>query len=225
MVSTLAVIAAAGVLMWTAIARPTPTLKAAAGEAATITDVTEVIAASHLTNIIGTGPIALVEFTDFQCPFCAKHATETMPTLKRELFDTGKARYAVVNLPLAMHAEARNAAEAAECAAAQGQYWPMHDLLFAEQKLIPAASGERFSGQAKALGLDVAAFNTCLTNDTTLPKILADQAEAKRLDVTGTPAIFLGRVRPDGGVDLVKRVHGALPADVILGEVARLTKG
>jgi len=192
---------------------------AAAAPPPPTSDVKATIDATHLTHVAGSGSIAIVEFSDFQCPFCARHATETLPALRKDLIDSGKARYIMLNLPLAMHPQAIPAAEAAECAAAQGKYWEMHDLLFEKQKELANAD---YMAYARRLGLDAERYATCLSDDRTMAKIKADEKEAERLGVNTTPALFVGRVRPDGGVDLLRRVNGARPLSVFTDEVAKL---
>ena len=125
MVSTLAVIAAAGVLVWVLLVKQPA--DAAAAAAPGIADVTETLDAALVRNVTGAGPLAIVEFTDFQCPYCKQHAEQTAPTLLKKI--AGKARYVSMHFPLGMHPQAIPAAEAAECAAEQGKFWEMHAAL------------------------------------------------------------------------------------------------
>lgn len=214
--STVLVIVASSGLVWTlsfkqpAVPPPPPP---------PISDVKETIEAKYLTHVEGTGPIAIVEFTDFQCPFCAKHQSDTVPTLRKELVANGKARYVTMHLPLPIHPQAISAAEAAECAAEQGKFWEMHALLFEKQKELPTAN---LADYATSLGLARAAFVDCLNGDAALTKVKADEAVANALQVNSTPTLFIGRMRKDGGVDLMRRVRGALPADILMEEVAKL---
>lgn len=187
-----------------------------------VADVTGTIAKERLRNVVGTGPIAIIEFSDFQCPYCARHATETMPGLITQLINTGAARYAVVNLPLAMHPEAIPAAEAAECAAEQGKYWQMHGALFEGQQGLATMNYGLVAG---AIGVDVGRFDACLAADAALARVQADAKDAERLEVRSTPTLFLGRVQKDGGVDLVRQLRGALPVETFVAEVAKLTHG
>jgi protein-disulfide isomerase len=128
-------------------------------------------------------------------------------------------RYVAMNLPLALHPNANAAAEAAECAAKQGKFWEMHDVMFTKQKEIATAD---YAAYARDLGIDTARFETCLESDDGLAKVMADQAVATRLDVKSTPTLFIGRVRPDGGVDLLRRIGGAYPFSVFVDEIAKL---
>ncbi len=138
--------------------------------------------------------VTIVEFTDFQCPFCRRYTTETMPQLKQDYIDTGKVKYVLKNFPLTqIHPQAVLAAETAECAGEQGKYWEMHDKLFGEQKQWSGNSDavSVFKGFAKDLGLDEKAFDECVTSERYKDKIMADQKEGIAAGVTGTPAFFI----------------------------------
>ena len=112
--------------------------------------------------MLGTpeAPLTLIEFSDYQCPFCRRFAETTLPALKRDYIETGKLRYVFRDFPLdRLHPHARKAAEAAHCAGDQGQYWAMHDLLFQHQQALQV---ERLKGYARQLGLNARAFEACL---------------------------------------------------------------
>jgi protein-disulfide isomerase len=114
---------------------------------------------------------------------------------------------------------ALKASEAAECASKQGRFWEMHERLFANSATL---SPDGFVRHAESIGLDGDAFSECLEHRQTLEKIRDDQAEGRRLGVTGTPAFFLGMVRADGGIDLVRRIRGSVPSEVFTTHVAKL---
>jgi len=215
--STLLVIAAASGLLWTTFVKK-PALAATPAVGAVV-DVSDILDAKYVTKVGGTGPVAIVEFSDFQCPFCARHAKDRMPELKRTLIDSGEARYVHVHLPLGMHEQAVPAAEAAECANEQGQFWPMHDLLFEKQAELPTADFVAYAGQ---LQLDVDRFERCVRDDLALARVTAEQKEADRLRVGGTPTFFVGRVRADGGIDLRRRLNGGATAADFVAEVKAL---
>lgn len=217
MFSTVAVIAAAGFLSWSVYRGSQPE---AVSAAPVVVDVDLTIGPEFVRNVAGSGSLVVVEFTDFQCPFCARHASQAVPALGREL--AGTARYVVVNLPLAMHPHAVPAAEAAECAAEQGKYWEMHDALFARQSELAATN---YGLVAAALGVDVGKFDACLQADAALARVKADAALASRLGVKATPTSFIGRMNSDGGADLLKQINGAAPAETFAAEVAKLSKG
>jgi protein-disulfide isomerase len=131
-------------------------------------------------------PVTVVEFSDFQCPFCAR----VNPTLaKIQETYAGKVRIVFRDLPLLnIHKNAGHAAEAAHCANDQNKFWEMHDRLFAnQQKLAPADLKEH----AVALGLDAAAFNQCLDSGKYTADWRRDSEEASRLGLSGTPAFFI----------------------------------
>lgn len=150
--------------------------------------------------------VVLLEFSDFQCPFCGRYARDTFPRIARDFVATGKVRYVFRNFPLAAaHPLAAKAAEAAECAGDQGKYWPMHKRLFAEQAaLTPSALAE----DAQALGLDPARFDACLQGQKTA-RLEADKGAGTRLGVRATPTFFVGRVEADGKVRIVRKITGA----------------
>ncbi|RUA17852.1 MAG: hypothetical protein DSY55_01335 [Clostridia bacterium] len=151
-------------------------------------------------------PVTITEFTDYQCPFCQRHASQTMPGLK-EYIDSGKVRYILKNFPLTqIHPKAVIAGEAAECAGEQGKYWEMHDKLFENQKQWAESSDalKVFKGFAKELGLDEKAFETCVSSDRYKDKLMADQKEGVNAGVSGTPAFFIND----------QFLNGAQPLDV-----------
>ena len=151
-------------------------------------------------------PVTLVEFTDYQCPFCRRFQTETWPQLKRRYIDTGQVRFIVRDLPLSFHSNARPAAEAAHCAGEQGRFWPMHaGLLGKDADLTPHGLEER----ARSLGLDLARFRACVAANKYEPAIAANAAEAGALDIRGTPAFVVGAAA-HGELDGLL-LEGALP--------------
>src|SRR5688572_11937738 len=106
--------------------------------------------------------VAVIEFSDYQCPFCSRYVTESLPQLAKEYIDTGKVKYVWRDLPLDFHKQAFKAAEAAHCAGEQGRFWEMHDVLFANQKnLMP----EDLTRHAAGLQLDASQFQQCLSSD------------------------------------------------------------
>ena len=154
-------------------------------------------------------PVTIVEFTDFQCPFCGRHATTTLPQLRKEYVDKGLVRYVVRNNPLPMHPFARRAAIAARCAAEQSPaaYWRYHDGLFAGQA---ALADSTFDALAQADGLDLARFDRCRMDKATAERIDADVAAASKAGFRGTPTFVIGRVQPDGTVR-GEAIEGAYP--------------
>lgn len=135
-------------------------------------------------------PVTVVEFTDYQCPFCRQHSVNTLPEIVRDYVDTGKLRYVIREMPVERsHPLAVKAAEAARCAGNQGKYWEMHDMLFKNQgKFQP----EELKAHAQAAGLDAERFAQCLDSGEKTQEVRADQSAGLRAGVRGTPAFFLG---------------------------------
>jgi len=138
-------------------------------------------------------PITIVEFSDYQCPYCLRHFQQTMPQLKKEYIDTGKVRYVFKDFPLSFHEKAVPAALAAECAGEQGKYWEMHDKLFGEQSrwVKESKPTDVYKEFAKELGLDTKQFNECLDSQKYADEIMADMKEGRDAGVQGTPAFFI----------------------------------
>ena len=132
-----------------------------------------------------TASIQVVEFSDFQCPFCAR----VVPTVARIEEEYGD-RVAIVfkHLPLKMHGKAPAAHAAAEAAHLQGKFWEMHDLIFANQREMNDAT---YRGYAQQLGLDIERFDREVASALVKQRVEADTAEAARLGVTGTPSFFV----------------------------------
>ncbi len=136
-------------------------------------------------------PLTIVEFSDYQCPFCGRHVKDTLPKLEADYIKTGKVKYIFRDFPLeSIHKEAAAAAAAAHCAGDQGKYWEMHDHLFANQRAIALAA---FSDDAKTLGLDVATFETCMKDGKYTEEVKKDVADGVQIGITGTPTFFLAR--------------------------------
>lgn len=138
-------------------------------------------------------PITIVEYTDFQCPFCGRHYQQTYPQIVEQYVDTGIVRYVFKDFPLNnIHPEAAKAAEAARCAGDQAAYLAMHDILFERQNEWSGKDPiEIFNGYAEEIGLDGGIFEQCLSNGTYASAVDADLQEGIDLGVTGTPAFFI----------------------------------
>jgi protein-disulfide isomerase len=154
--------------------------------------------------------VAVIEFSDYECPFCSRHALNTLPALTKEYIDTGKVRYVFRNLPLeSIHPNAMRAAVAAECAGEQGKYWQLHDRMFANQRALDLTT---LVNHSKAEGLDATRFQQCVSSDKYTAKIRADQAEAERVGATSTPSFFVAVLTPgDSKARAVRLIRGAHP--------------
>lgn len=154
-----------------------------------------------------TARVVLIEFSDFECPFCSRFTQSTLADIKSRYVESGQVQIAFRHFPLVqIHSRAMKAAQAAECAGAQGRFWPMHDAIFADQSRIAAAD---LLEKARGLDLDDKAFSRCL--DGSDAKITSDISAARTLEVSGTPTLFVGLRRADGRVDVKRRITGAVP--------------
>ena len=131
-------------------------------------------------------PVTIVEFSDFECPFCRA----LFPTLQKIESDyKDKLRVIYLQFPLAsMHTHARKAAEASLCAYEQDKFWQFHDAMFTDQQHLAV---EDLKQKAEKLSLDKKAFNTCLDSDKYLAEIQSDMEEGVRVGISGTPAMFI----------------------------------
>jgi protein-disulfide isomerase len=156
--------------------------------------------------------VVLVEFSDFQCPFCAQASNGALLEVNRDFIKTGKVRYAFRHFPLEdLHPNAAAAAEASECAAVQGRFWEMHQLLFDNQKALAPADLSRYAGMLK---LDAKAFDGCMEKRTFAERVKQDKAAGAAAGVSGTPSMLIGTARPgEPVVTLSRLVVGAVPYD------------
>jgi protein-disulfide isomerase len=166
------------------------------------------ISHSEMTHVRGSGRIALVEFSDFECPFCSRHANTTARTIATKWLSPGYIRHVFFNYPLPIHSSARKASEAVECASNQGRYWEMHERLFAS---FPALQFRDLMAHASRVGVDSTTFAACLDSGETTARVERDIEVGRRLGVSSTPVFFIGTVEEDGGVRLVRRIDGAVP--------------
>src|SRR5580692_1385114 len=162
-------------------------------------------------------PLTLLEFTDYQCPYCRRFQAETWPQIKKNYIDTGKLRFIVRDLPLQFHSSALPAAEAAHCAGEQGKFWEMHHALLTGDDLLANGGIER---RAKALGLDNERLQNCMKADRYESAIARNIAAADALDIHGTPAFVIGRMA-NGGLE-GQLVDGAQPYDEFDGALKQL---
>jgi protein-disulfide isomerase len=155
--------------------------------------------------------VALVEFSDFQCPFCGEYARQTFGRILDEYVKNGRIRYVARSFPLReSHPLAEGAAEAALCANEQGRYWEIHEWFFKHQQRLDRAS---IREDAKVIGLDSAAFERCLETGRYVPMIAKDVEEGQDLGIRGTPSFFLGYADANDPNEIraIKSLSGALP--------------
>lgn len=212
--ATLLVIVAAGTVIWRQFAP--------AGQSARprIEDASGSVAANLVTTARGDGPVVLVEFADFQCPFCGKHAREVEPRIRKEFIQTGVVRQVFLNMPLPNHPRAEPASKTALCADRQGKFWEMYEALF--QAPTALEDGDLLA-KADALGLDLPALQRCVASDDPKATIDRHKEAAQKFGVRSTPSFFLGVLQADGSVALKKRLNGALPYEDFRTAILGLT--
>tara|TARA_Y100000310_G_scaffold38326_1_gene35938 strand:+ start:11410 stop:12180 length:771 start_codon:yes stop_codon:yes gene_type:complete len=142
-------------------------------------------------------PVTIVSFEDYQCPFCKKAFDQTLPLLKKEYIDTGKAKLVFRDYPLGFHPEAGPAAEASECADDQGKFWEYHDELFNNQQSLGRDLYIKLAGD---LGLDVDKFTQCIDNGDFKQEVQNDFSYGSQVGVSGTPTFFINGVKLVGAV-------------------------
>lgn len=144
-------------------------------------------------------PVTIIEFSDFNCGFCGRFATETL----KQITDTygDQVRIVYRDLPIIGGQESVNSAVAAECAAEQGKFWEYHNLLFENAQ---ARGRDAYVAFAQELGLDTAAYSTCLDDPAMLEEVRLDFIDGQSLDITGTPHFIVNN----------RKVSGAQPFDV-----------
>jgi len=152
-------------------------------------------------------PVTIVEFSDFQCPFCSRFFQQTLSQIEENYINTGKVKFVYRDLPLdSLHPNARPTHIAAECADEQGKFWEYHDILFLNQAKWKDLASEDLENSlkkyAQVLGLDVPSFETCLSSDEIADEVNRDALEARSYGTTGTPTFFIGTEK-DGFIKLV----------------------
>jgi len=150
--------------------------------------------------------VTLIEFTDYECPFCKRHYTDTLPEILKNYVDTGKVKYVVRDYPLSFHPAAQKASEATECAAEQNKFWEMHDKIFGTQGTWGSDAIASFKKYATDIGLNASTFNTCLDSGAMAAEVNADLADGSAAGISGTPGFWI--VSDDGQS---KSISGAYP--------------
>ena len=165
-------------------------------------------------------PLTLLEYSDFTCGYCTKFFRETWPRLLTKYVETGKVRFVYRDYPRSDQGVGVEAAVAARCAGAQGQYWPMHDRLFSERGRLDSGL---FKGYAKVIGLDPTAFAKCFDEREYLESIFQDRQEANRWGFHGTPGFILMRtVSGSTEKEPAVAIPGAVPFEDFAEEIDRM---
>lgn len=136
-------------------------------------------------------PVTIVEFSDYECPFCGRFYQQTFLQINEKYIKTGKVKFVYRDFPLSFHTQAQKAAEAAECAGEQGKYYEMHDLLFTKG-VQEGVTG--FKQYAKEIGLDTTKFNSCLDSGQMASEVKKDMADGAAAGIQGTPGFFVNGV-------------------------------
>lgn len=152
-------------------------------------------------------PVTMVEFTDYQCPFCQRFHVATFGEIKKNYIDTGKVRFYSRDLPLvSLHPDALRAAQASRCAAEQNQFWTLRDRMVAAPDKLDMNS---LAGIAGELKMDVGAFRSCVESGKYISAITTDVERAQQIGANGTPTFVIGKSTAEG-VD-GELIEGALP--------------
>lgn len=140
-------------------------------------------------------PVTIIEFSDFECPFCTRFYEQTLPLIEENYIKTGKVKFIYRDFPLSFHKNAQKAAEAAECADEQGKFWEMHDKIFENQNALDVTSLKQY---AKDLGLDTTKFDSCLDSGKYADEVQRDFTDGQSYGVSGTPTFFINGIEVVG---------------------------
>lgn len=162
-------------------------------------------------------PLTLVEFTDYECPFCRQFHIATFEKLRKDYIETGKLRFISRDLPLDFHKLSFGAATAARCAGEQGKYWEMrHVLIVNADRLAPPA----LVTYAHDLGVDTTLFQSCMQGGKFAGEIRRDMEDAQKVAVTATPTFVLGKTQKVGFEGVV--IVGAVPIETFEAKIREL---
>jgi len=155
--------------------------------------------------------LTIVEFSDFQCPFCGRFRTQTFDQIKKEYIDTGKVKFVFRDFPLSsIHPYAQKASEASECADEQGKFWEYHDKLFENQQALTIDNLKKY---ASDLSLDTKKFNDCLDSGKMVSEVNKDTQDATASGGSGTPYFLVGN-RPVSGAQPFANFKAAIDAQL-----------
>ncbi|HUB82269.1 MAG TPA: thioredoxin domain-containing protein [Bryobacteraceae bacterium] len=165
-----------------------------------------------------TAPLTLVEFTDYQCPYCRQFHVNVFHELKKNYIDTGKVRFYSRDLPLdQIHPNAIRAAEAGRCAADQGQFWAMRELMGSNPDKLDL---ENLVTEAGTLKMDPKVFRTCVESQKYKQAVQSDVLEAMKIGAEATPTFVLGKSTPEG-VD-GQLIVGSQPYSEFVRQISKL---
>ena len=133
-------------------------------------------------------PVTIIEWSDFECPFCARFYSQTLSLIEENYINTGKVKLVFRDFPLSFHPNAQKAAEASECADDQDMFWEMHDKIFENQQTLSTAN---FKKWAADFGLDTTEFNNCLDSGKYASEVQKDMADGSAAGIRGTPGFII----------------------------------
>jgi len=133
-------------------------------------------------------PVVMIEFSDFECPFCGRFYSQTLSQIEEKYINTGKVKLVYRDFPLSFHPNAQKAAEAGECANEQGKFWELHDTIFENQNAISVSD---LKGYAAGLGLNTSQFTSCLDSGKYAGEVASDIADGTAAGASGTPTFFI----------------------------------
>jgi protein-disulfide isomerase len=166
-------------------------------------------------------PVTIVEFSDYQCPFCRRFHEQTLPSLETDYISKGKVRYVFRDYPLQFHQNAFPAALAANCAGEQGKYWEINDFLFKNPDKLDIPN---ILGSARGLGLNREELERCINEKRYESEINKDMEDGGKYGVRGTPSFFIGKT--EGGKEISGvYIRGAQPYQVFKVQIDKLLGG
>ncbi len=162
-------------------------------------------------------PLTMIEYSDFQCAYCAMFRIETFPSIKKKYIDSGQLRFVHRDLPLPSHPQAMMAAKAAACAGDQGFYWKLADVMFSRPSCLECQGVMQLS---RAIPLNRQRFEACVSSNLHQAEIDQDIASARQLNFRGTPSFVVGRTTLTGveGIAIV----GALPFEEFAAKIDQI---
>jgi len=157
-------------------------------------------------------PVTIIEFSEFQCPFCKRYVDQTYPQILKDYIETGKVKYVFRDFPLGFHPHAKPAAMASECAHEQDKFWEYHDELFENNENL---GDDLYLQIAADLGLDIEQFQTCLESEKYSEEVDKDLADGQKYGISGTPGFFING----------KLISGAQPYSVFKDAIEQALNG
>jgi protein-disulfide isomerase len=167
--------------------------------------------------------VTVIEFSDFQCAFCARHSQQTLPAIVKDYVEAGKVKYVLRDFPIAaLHPQAHKSHEAAHCAGEQGKYWEMHARLFGN---LRGQDAESLTAHAKGLRLDTGKFDQCVASGRHAASVKKAIEEGQRAGVRGTPTFFVGPTGNGRTVEGARMIRGAQPYESFKSAIDPLLNG